>query len=150
MLTIAAIVSIVAVVNAVLPSVGRTSGALISASNVVEDRIASQIEIVHATGEDGDPDASVWVKNTGASTIAPLTRVDVFFGPAGDFQRVPYGGAGCTAPCWEYTIENATDWEPTSTVNIVVHADTNLATGTTYYVKVVMPNGIADSKFFTV
>jgi len=150
MLTIAAIVSIVAVVNAVLPSVGRTSGALISASNVVEDRIASQIEIVHATGEDGDPDASVWVKNTGASTIAPLTRVDVFFGPAGDFQRVPYGGAGCTAPCWEYTIENATDWEPTSTVNVVVHADTNLATGTTYYVKVVMPNGIADSKFFTV
>lgn len=150
MLTIAAIVSIVAVVNAVLPSVGRTSGALISASNVVEDRIASQIEIVHATGQDGSPDASVWVKNTGASTIAPLTRVDVFFGPAGDFQRVPYGGAGCTAPCWEYTIENATNWEPTSTVNIVVHADTNLATGTTYYVKVVMPNGIADSKFFTV
>lgn len=150
MLTIAAIVAIVAVVNAVLPSVGRTSGALISASNVVEDRIASQIEIVHATGQDGDPDASVWVKNTGASTIAPLTRVDVFFGPAGDFQRVPYGGAGCTAPCWEYTIENATAWEPTSTVNIVVHADANLSTGTTYYVKVVMPNGIADSKFFTV
>ena len=66
MLTIASIVAIVAVVNAVLPSVGRTSGALISASGVVEDRIASQIEIVHATGQNGNPDATVWVKNIGA------------------------------------------------------------------------------------
>jgi flagellar protein FlaG len=150
MLTIASIVAIVAVVNAVLPSVSRTSGALISASNVVEERIASQVEVVHATGQDADPDAEVWVKNTGASTIGALDRVDVFFGPDGDFQRIPQGDAGCTAPCWEYTIENATTWEPTATLHITVHADSDLAAGTTYYVKVVTPNGIADSKFFTV
>ncbi len=150
MLTIAAIVSIVAVVNAVLPSVSRTSGALISASNVVEDRIASQIEVVHATGQDADPDADVWVKNTGAATVSAVDRVDVFFGPDGNFQRIAQGIAGCTAPCWEYEIENSTKWEPTATLHIIIHADTNLATGTTYYVKVVTPNGIADSKFFTV
>lgn len=151
MLTIAAIVAIVAVINAVLPSVSRTSGALVSASGVVEGRIASQIDIVHATGQDGNPDAKAWVKNIGASTIDPMTRVDVFFGPNGDFQRIPEGGAGCAAPCWEYTLENATTaWEPTSTVRITIHAASNLATGTTYYVKIVTPNGIADSKFFTV
>jgi flagellar protein FlaG len=150
MLTIASIVAIVAVVNAVLPSVSRTSGALISASNVVEERIASQVEVVHATGQDADPDAEVWVKNTGASTIGALDRVDVFFGPDGDFQRIPQGDPGCTVPCWEYTIENATTWEPTATLHITVHADSDLAAGTTYYVKVVTPNGIADSKFFTV
>lgn len=151
MLTIAAIVSIVAVVNAVLPSVGRTSGALISASGVVEDRIASQIEIVHATGQDGSPDATGWVKNIGVSTIDPMERVDVFFGPASDFQRIPQGTAGCTAPCWEYDYENATSaWEPTSTVRITIHASSNLASGTTYYIKIVTPNGIADSKYFTV
>jgi len=150
MLTVAAIVAIVAVVNAVLPSVSRTSGALISASNVVEDRIASQIEIVHATGQDADPDAEVWVKNTGAATIGALDRVDVFFGEDGNFQRIPQGGPGCAAPCWEYTIENATAWEPTATLHITIHASANLATGTTYYVKVVTPNGIANSKFFTV
>lgn len=150
MLTIAAIVAIVAVVNAVLPSVSRTSGALISASNVVEDRIASQVEVVHATGQDGDPDADVWVKNTGASTIGGIERVDVFFGPDGNFGRIPQGDPGCTAPCWEYSIENATTWEPTATLHIIVKTETNLLSGTTYYVKVVTPNGIADSKFFTV
>ena len=150
MLTIAAIVSIVAVINAVLPSVSRTSGALVSASGVVQDRISSQIDVIHATGQDGDPDAQVWVKNIGASTIEPMSRLDVFFGPGGDFQRIPQGTAGCTAPCWEYTFENATVWEPTATVHITVHAADNLATGTTYYIKVVTPNGIADSKFFTV
>jgi len=151
MLTVAAIVAIVAVVNAVLPSVSRTSGALVSASGVVEDRIASQIDIVHATGANGSPDAKVWAKNIGASTIDPMERADVFFGPADDFQRIPQGAAGCAAPCWEYTYENSTTaWEPTSTVRITVHASANLTTGTTYYVKVVTPNGISDSKFFTV
>lgn len=151
MLTIASIIAIVAVVNAVLPSVGRTSGALISASGVVEGRIASQIEIVHATGQNGSPDAKAWVKNIGASTVDPMTRVDVFFGPSGDFQRIPQGDPGCSAPCWEYTFENSTTaWEPTSTVRITIHASTNLSTGTTYYVKIVTPNGIADSKLFTV
>ena len=150
MLTIAAIVSVVAVTNAVLPSVGRTTGALISTSSVVQDRIASQIEIVHATGQDGNPDADVWVKNIGAATVDPVDRIDVFFGPSGDFQRIPYGGSGCTAPCWEYTIENATDFEPTATIDIIVHDTANLATGQTYYVKVVTPNGVDDSKYFTI
>jgi flagellar protein FlaG len=150
MLTIAAIVSIVAVVNAVIPSVGRTTGALVSASGTVEERIASQIEIVHATGLDADPDAEAWVKNIGSASIVAMDRVDVFFGPEGDFQRIPQGDPGCTAPCWEYTIENATTWEPTATLHITIHASNDLATGTTYYLKVVTPNGVADSKFFTV
>lgn len=151
MLTIAAIVAIVAVANAVLPSVDRTSGALVSASGVVQDRIASQISVINATGQNGNPDAKVWVKNVGASTITPLTSVDVFFGPSDNFQRIPYGGAGCASPCWEYTFETGTTtWVPTATVLITVHTGTNLATGTTYYVQVVTPNGISDSKTFTV
>jgi len=150
MLTVAAIVAIVAVVNAVLPSVSRTSGALISASNVVEDRISSQIEIVHATGQDASPTAEIWVKNTGSSTVSAVDRVDVFFGPEGNFQRIPQGDPGCTAPCWEYEIENASSWEPTATLHIIVRVETNLASGTTYYVKVVTPNGISNAKYFTV
>jgi hypothetical protein len=35
-------------------------------------------------------------------------------------------------------------------LNITIHADGDLASGTTYYVKVVTPNGISNSKFFTV
>ena len=95
--------------------------------------------------------ADVWVKNTGASTVDGIDRVDVFFGPDGNFQRIAQGDdSSCTAPCWYYTIENATSWEPTATLHITVKYDSNLSTGTTYYIKVVTPNGIADSKFFTV
>lgn len=151
MLTIAAIVAIVAVVNAVLPSVSRTSGALISASGSVEDRIASQISVVHATGQTGSPNADVWVKNTGAATIEPISRVDVFFGPEGNFQRIAYDpSSSCTAPCWYGSIENASTWEPTATLRVTIKMTADLTSGTTYYVKVVTPNGIADSKFFTV
>ncbi len=151
MLTIAAIVAIVAVVNAVLPSVSRTSGALISASGAVEDRIASQVEIVHATGQTASPNADVWVKNTGAATVEPVTRVDVFFGPQDNFQRITYGAdSSCTAPCWYYTLENAVTWEPTATLHVTVKTSANLSSSTTYYVKIVTPNGISDSKFFTV
>jgi hypothetical protein len=39
---------------------------------------------------------------------------------------------------------------PTATLFITVHTGANLATGTTYYVQVVTPNGISDSKTFTV
>ena len=75
----------------------------------------------------------------------------MFFGPTGDFARVPYGiDSSCVAPCWYSTIENATTWEPTATLHITVKYSADLSTGNTYYMKVVTPNGIGDSKFFTV
>jgi hypothetical protein len=118
---------------------------------VVQDRIASQIEIVHATGQDGNPEVNVWVKNIGAAKIAPIDRTDVFFGPSGDFQRVPYGtDSSCVAPCWYETLENATEWSQTATMRITIKDADNLATGTTYYIKVVTSNGTVDSKYLTV
>ncbi len=143
--------AIVAVTNAVLPAVSKTTGSLLASSEVVQDRIASQIEIVHAAGVDGAPDAQIWVKNVGAARIAPIDRVDVFFGPTGDFARVPYGtDASCVAPCWYDTLENATTWDQTATLRVTLKLDANLASGTTYYMKVVTPNGTLDSKYLTV
>lgn len=143
--------AIVAVINAVLPAVSKTTGSLLASSDVVQDRIASQIEIVHAAGEDGNPDATIWVKNVGAAKIAPIDRIDLFFGPTGDFQRVPYGAdSSCSAPCWYPTLENATEWTQTATLRVSVKTTDNLTTGTTYYVKVVTPNGTLDSKYLTV
>jgi flagellar protein FlaG len=151
MITIAGIVAIIAVMNAILPAVSRSTGSIIASSSAVQDRIASQIEIVHATGQNGNADASVWAKNVGAATVAPIDHVDVFFGPAGDFARVPYGvDSNCAAPCWYETFENSSDWSPTATLRISVKAANNLTSGTTYYVKVVTPTGAIDSKYFTV
>ena len=142
--------AVIAVINAIMPAVSRSQSALVSTSDVVNDRISSEIEIIHATGVEAATTSEAWVKNVGASRIGPLDKVDLFFGPENDFQRIPYGGAGCTAPCWEYELENDTEWGPTATLHATIHLVDPLAAGTTYYVKVVAPNGISDAKFFSI
>ncbi len=142
--------AIIAVINAIMPAVSRSQSALVSTSDVVNDRISSEIEIIHATGVDAATTSEAWIKNVGASRIGPLDKVDLFFGPESDFQRIPFGGAGCTAPCWEYELENDTEWGPTATLHTTIHLVDPLAAGTTSYVKVVAPNGISDAKFFSI
>ena len=142
--------AIVAVVNAVMPALSRTNSSMVMTSDVINDRISSQVEIIHATGVDAATQADAWVKNVGASSLGPLDRTDVFFGPEDAFARIPYGGPSCTAPCWDYELEGgATEWEPTATVHVIIYLTDPLAAGSTYYVKVVTPNGITDAKFFS-
>ncbi len=150
MLTIAAVVGIGAVINSVIPAIGRAGNALVASADVADDRLSTRVEIIHATGQDAATEADAWVKNTGAVRIIAVDKSDVFFGPETDFQRIPYGGSGCTAPCWEYSLENDTEWDPTATLHITIYPSSALAAGTTYFLKVVAPNGIEDSKFFTI
>jgi hypothetical protein len=123
-------------------------------SDVVNDRIATQLEIIHATGVDAATQADAWVKNVGSSRLGPIGSTDIFFGPETDFARIPFGGTlgtGCTAPCWEYELEGGeTEWGPTATLHIVIYPSAALSAGTTYFVKVVAPNGISDAKFFAI
>ncbi len=132
-----------------MPAVSRAGNALVSSADVADNRLSSRLEIIHATGQDAATQSEIWVKNTGAVRIIGLQQIDVFFGPETSFDRVSYGGAGCTAPCWSYTLENDTEWNPTATLRITVFLTTALAAGNTYYVKVVAPNGVEDTKFFT-
>ena len=149
MLTVAAIVGIGAVINVVMPAVNRAGSALVSSADVADDRLSTRIEIIHATGQDAVSQAEMWVKNTGAIKVTALQRIDVFFGPETSFQRIPFGGPGCTAPCWDYTIENDTVWNPTATLHITIFTSSPLSAGTTYFVKIVTPVGVEDTKFFT-
>ncbi|HLG11348.1 MAG TPA: hypothetical protein VI876_06260 [Dehalococcoidia bacterium] len=150
MLTVAGIAAIIAVMNALMPAISRTNGALVSSADSVDSRISTSIEIIHAAGADASPTVDAWTKNVGRISVRPLDRVDVFFGPGDSFVRIPYGGPGCVAPCWDYTIENDTVWNPSATLRVTLTLDYNLATGTTYYIKLVAPNGISDARFFTV
>ena len=149
-LTVAGITAIVAVLNALMPAITRTSGSLVASADSVDSRISTQIEIIHAVGTDGSATVDTWTKNVGAVGISPVDRVDIFFGTADNFLRIPYGGPSCTAPCWDYTIENDSVWNPTATLKVTLTLDYNLAAGNTYYIKVVAPNGINDARFFTV
>ena len=150
MLTVAGIVAILAVINAMMPAISRTNASIVATADSVDSRISTDLEIIHVSGTDGSPDVEAWTKNTGASRIAPVEKLDVFFGPEDAFVRVPFGEAGCISPCWYYTLENDTVWNPTSTLHIVLDAGANLAAGTTYYIKVVAPNGVTDARFFTI
>ena len=147
----AAVVAIMAIVSSVMPALSRANGSMVMTSDAISDRMSSQVEIIHATGVDAATQADTWVKNVGASRIGPLDRTDVFFGPEDGFDRIPYGGPSCTAPCWDYVLEGgATEWGPTATLHVIIYLDYSITTGTTYFVKVVVPNGISDAKFFSV
>lgn len=151
LMTIAAVVAVVAVVNSILPAVGRSSNSMVMSSDVVNERIATQVEIIHATGADAATEADAWIKNVGAARVGPIGSTDVFFGPEDGFARIPYGGPSCAAPCWDYELEGgAGEWEPTTTIHVIIYPGYSLAAGTTYYVKVVVPNGISDAKFFSI
>lgn len=138
------------VIGALMPAISRSGQALVMSADMANSRLTSDVEIVHATGTDGASQMIAWVKNTGSTDIIAVKQSDVFFGPEADFERIPYGDVGCTAPCWTYTVENDTRWNPTATIRVTVFLTTPLAAGNTYYFKIVTPNGIGDTKFFTI
>jgi flagellar protein FlaG len=150
MLTVAGIAAIVAVLNALMPAVQRTSSSIVASADSIDGRISTQFEIIHATGVDGSPTVEAWSKNVGGIAIAPIDKLDVFFGPEDNFVRLPYGEIGCVAPCWSYSLENDSAWNPTATVKLTLTLEANLATDTTYYIKLIAPNGVSDARYFTV
>lgn len=159
LLIIAAIVATVVVINAVLPSIQRTSADISAASDVVGTRIRSDVRIIETSGVDGDDFAQIWAKNVGASEIQAIEQMDVFFGEVNGFQRITYDPEDtCPNPvpsprtesCWQYTIENDDEWDPTATVRITVYLAYQLQAGTEYVITIVLPTGIIASKTFTV
>ena len=105
LLIIAGVVCVAFMFNAIYPAINRGSDAVVSMASVVDDRIKSRVDIVHAVSE-YDPnngpsfwndtnsnssfDIFAWVKNVGSSRILGVERCDVFFGEEGDFHRIPH------------------------------------------------------------
>lgn len=157
---IAGVVIAALIFNAVYPAVVHSGDALINIKSRVDQRLKTQVVIIHAAGEldasgtwvdingDGDFDTFVWVKNVGSLRIAAINRLDVFFGPEGDFTHIPYvDDAGSSYPYWTASIENDTAWNPTATLKITIHSISVLSSGR-YFIKVVTPNGMSDSMYF--
>jgi hypothetical protein len=159
LLMIAAIVSMVVVINAVLPSVQRTSNDIVAASDVVGNRLRSDVKVIEAAGVDGNDVVLIWAKNVGAANIPQIDKLDVFFGPTANFERIGYDDTtDCVtppvpprpSPCWQYQIENDTKWSPYATVRLSLYLDYNLASGTEYVITIVLPNGITAKKIFSI
>ena len=142
---IASVVCAILVFNSLYPAVIRSSDAMTNMTIRVDDRLKSQIEIIHATVNAAKTEAYVWVKNVGSLRIAAVERCDVFFGPEGNFARIPHGAGN---PYWTYEVENDDEWKPTATLKITIF-DT-VSADIRYFVKVTIPNGVYDEYYFSV
>jgi len=148
LLIIASVVATIALINAVMPALGRSSGALVTANAEASERIKTDIEIVHATGDTAAKTVTVWVKNIGATTIKDITASDIFLDTPSSLSRLSYT-SGCVSDCWDYALEGgAADWSKTETVKITLTLST-LSTGV-YSVRVSVFNGVSADKDFSI
>ncbi len=131
-LLIASIIAAVALVNTVLPAMGKSSGALLTANKDAAERIKTDIEIITAVGDATANTITVWVKNIGTQVIAPVDSSDVILtapSPNG-VKRLPYV-SGCSSECWDYAFEGSptpTDWSRAVTVKFTLKL-TDVTTG---------------------
>src|SRR5688572_28013040 len=95
MVIISVIISVM-VYNTVYPAAVQSSASLRTMRARMDDRIQSQVAIVHASGEldrngtwqdtngDGHFSVFVWSKNIGSSRISAINQMDLFFGLDGN------------------------------------------------------------------
>jgi hypothetical protein len=148
LLIIGGVVASFAVFNSVYPAVERSSQAVNSAADAVNDRMTSQIEIIQVADSGNTVDA--WVKNVGSSRVAGIENSDVFFGVDGGIARVSFGDNSTALPYWSYRVEGSnSQWSQATTNRITIHLADPPAPGM-YLLKVVIPNGVADETAFSV
>jgi len=149
LLIIAGIICTLFLFNSVYPMVNRSSQAMVSMAEKIDERMKSRISIVHAASTADRKTVYIWVKNTGSSRITSIEESDVFFGKEDNFSRVPYvDDAEGSYPRWEYSLENGTEWSTGTTLKITITYNSDPGTGT-YFVKIVIPNGISDEYYFS-
>jgi archaellum component FlaF (FlaF/FlaG flagellin family) len=149
LLIVAGIVCSIFLFNSVYPMINRSSAAMVNMTDKINDRMQSQIDIVQVTGTSARTTVYIWVKNIGTSRIDAIEQSDIFLGPEGNFVRIPYAAnAGGSYPQWSYDIENDTQWGTGATIKITVTYSSDPGAGT-YYVKVVIPNGIQVEDYFS-
>ena len=159
---IIAIITSVLLFNAVYPAVLQSSDAMTSMTARIDERMKSDIEIIHATGEldstgswqdtngDGRFNFFVWTKNIGTVRFPAVESMDVFLGPEGNFSRIPHeDNAGGSFPYWTYTIENDSEWNPTATLAITIHYSATQPSGR-YFAKIITPNGVESQIVFSI
>src|SRR5512142_3413873 len=97
LLIIISVVMALMLFNAAYPAIMKGGDAIANMTNRSNDRMKSQIVIVHTAGEldeegqfrdtngNGLFDVFIWAKNVGSTSITAIERSDVFFGEEGNF-----------------------------------------------------------------
>lgn len=161
-LIVVSVVASLLLFNSFYPAILQSNDAMIAMKTRLDNRLKTQIVVVHASGEldsggawqdtnsDGNFDIFAWTKNVGSTRISAVERADIFFGPEGNFTRIPHqSNAGGSMPYWTYSIENDSYWNPSATLAIEIHFSTTLSSGR-YYLKIVTPDGIENELVFAI
>ena len=67
LLIIASVIASIALINAVIPAMSKSSGALVTANAEAADRIRTDIEVIHVASKTSPDQVIVWVKNIGST-----------------------------------------------------------------------------------
>lgn len=139
--------------NVAYPAVVEGGDAIARMANSARGRMSTRAEIIHAAGEldntgwwqdsngNAQFDVFVWVKNIGLESIIGIESADVFFGPEGNFTRVPHvSRAEGGFPSWEGVVEGGGSWSPATTLRITIRYATPLSAGR-YFAKITLPSG---------
>ena len=158
LLTIAAVLAAVMVINTMIPALGRSGGSVLSASTEAADIIKTDIEIISVLT--ASTEIYVWVKNVGVVDIVDIDKADVFLEDVGaaSFTRMTYEIGSVTNDCtaspastdeWVYCYEDGeTLWKPNDTIKVTI-----LLTGAPsgeYKVQFATSNGVTVDKTFSV
>ena len=149
LLIIAGVVCMIFVFNSVYPMINRSSNAMVSMAQQVDERMQSRINIVHAANSANRTSVYLWIKNVGTQRIVSIENSDLFFGQETNFNRIPYKGeAGAGYPQWDYVLENDTEWQTSATLKVTITYSSDPGAGT-YYAKFIIPNGISADFYFS-
>ena len=147
LLTIAAVVAAVMVINTMLPALGSGGSSVLSSSGAASSQIKTNVNIIAVATETTTPAVYVWIKNVGATDVLAITKSDVFLQTPTDYIRMDYD-ADSEPNTWLYSIaENETVWKPGNTVKVTITL-TSLAEGE-YVVKFTTNNGVSDEESFS-
>ncbi len=149
LLIIASVIASIALINAVIPAMSKSSGALVTANAEAADRIRTDIEVIHVASQTSPDQVIVWVKNIGLNTIKPIESGDVFLTTPTEVKRLSHGSSS-GAEYWDYTIENGTAWTRTVTVKMTLHLTNGTIVAGGYNVIVNVYNSVNASKDFSV
>ena len=126
-LIIAAIISVVVLINAVYPALFAATGSITSATGTAGDRVKSDLRVVMSSPVNSTA-IQVWVKNVGSAKVPAdeISYTDVYFG---DQDRGSMARASVNSTSgfwWTYSIDETDgdgNWDQGETIQMTIFDD---------------------------
>lgn len=142
-LIMAAVISVVILVNAALPALYGTTSSITGASGTANDRLSSDIKIIMANADNANT-LKVWAKNVGTARVAGsrVNYTDVYYGDKDSLARASVSPSADFR--WSYTIDDLNsdgNWDPGETLELTLYdASGTMFTSGDHQIRLVLYN----------